>query len=40
MREGIRVQCPKCQFEAPEDSIFCGGCGTQLTISCSNCGST
>ena len=31
------MQCPKCQFENPEDSTFCGDCGSPLEISCPNC---
>jgi TolB-like protein/Flp pilus assembly protein TadD/tRNA A-37 threonylcarbamoyl transferase component Bud32 len=24
------TKCPKCQFENPDDTLFCGKCGTQL----------
>jgi ribosomal protein L40E len=34
------MQCPKCQFENPKDSAFCGDCGALLEVSCPNCGST
>jgi class 3 adenylate cyclase len=34
------MQCPKCQFENPEDSLFCGSCGAAIEVSCPNCGST
>jgi len=34
------MQCPKCQFENPEGSLFCGDCGSALEVSCPNCGST
>jgi len=35
------MQCPKCQFENPEDSMFCGGCGSslELEVICPHCGS-
>jgi class 3 adenylate cyclase/tetratricopeptide (TPR) repeat protein len=32
------MQCPKCQFENPEGSAFCGDCGTPLKLSCPSCG--
>jgi len=38
--EGTKVQCPKCQFENPEDFVFCGDFGPPLEMSCPNCGST
>ncbi len=34
------MQCPNCQFENPEDSLFCGKCGTGLEVSCPKCGLT
>jgi class 3 adenylate cyclase/tetratricopeptide (TPR) repeat protein len=34
------MQCPKCQFENPEESSFCGDCGAAFEVSCPNCGST
>jgi len=35
------MKCPKCQFENPEDSMFCGECGSslELEVVCPNCGS-
>lgn len=35
------MKCPKCQFDNPEDSVFCGACGSSLEIEviCPNCGS-
>ncbi len=35
------MKCPKCQFENPEDSMFCGGCGLslELEVICPHCGS-
>ena len=32
------MKCPKCQFENPEDSLFCGECGSSLEVTCPNCG--
>ena len=32
------MECPKCQFENPVDSAFCGDCGAALEVSCPNCG--
>jgi hypothetical protein len=35
------MKCPKCQFENPENSKFCGECGSSLVreVICPNCGS-
>jgi class 3 adenylate cyclase len=35
------MKCPKCQFENPDDSVFCGECGSslELEVICPNCGS-
>jgi class 3 adenylate cyclase len=35
------MKCPKCQFDNPADSMFCGACGSSLEIEviCPNCGS-
>jgi class 3 adenylate cyclase len=35
----MKMKCPKCQFENPEGSAFCGDCGAALEVSCPNCGS-
>jgi class 3 adenylate cyclase/tetratricopeptide (TPR) repeat protein len=32
------MQCPKCQFENPEGSKFCGGCGQIIDLRCQECG--
>ncbi|MFC1885616.1 adenylate/guanylate cyclase domain-containing protein [Thermodesulfobacteriota bacterium] len=34
------MKCPKCEFENPDNSLFCGDCGAPLEISCPNCGSS
>ena len=26
----MSVKCPKCQHENPDDTLFCGKCGTQF----------
>ncbi|MCK4264616.1 MAG: zinc ribbon domain-containing protein, partial [Candidatus Aminicenantes bacterium] len=26
------MKCPKCHFENPDDTRFCGKCGTQLPL--------
>jgi class 3 adenylate cyclase len=36
---GTDMQCPKCQFENLDDSVFCGDCGAPLLVSCPSCGS-
>ena len=35
------MKCPKCQTENPENSVFCGGCGSslELEVICPQCGS-
>ena len=32
------MECPRCQFENPDDNRFCEGCGASLDKSCSSCG--
>jgi len=32
------MKCPKCQFENPEGSKFCGGCGHKFDLTCLECG--
>jgi predicted ATPase/class 3 adenylate cyclase len=36
--EGIKMKCPKCQFENPEGVNFCVECGGKLEIICPKCG--
>ncbi len=31
------MKCPSCQFENPEDMIFCGECGAKIEIICPEC---
>jgi serine/threonine-protein kinase len=26
----VAARCPKCQFENPDDTVFCGKCGTKF----------
>jgi class 3 adenylate cyclase/tetratricopeptide (TPR) repeat protein len=35
--EGIKLKCPKCQFENPEDSKFCFECGHKFELRCPHC---
>ena len=34
------MQCPKCQFENPEGTKFCGECGVKLEKTCPKCNSS
>jgi class 3 adenylate cyclase/tetratricopeptide (TPR) repeat protein len=36
--EGTKMKCPKCQFENPEGSKFCGGCRQKFDLTCPECG--
>ncbi|MGD9056133.1 MAG: zinc ribbon domain-containing protein [Desulfobacterales bacterium] len=36
--EGTKMKCPKCQFDNPEGSKFCGGCGQKFYLTCPECG--
>jgi len=36
---GTNMQCPKCQFENPTGTNFCGECGDKLERLCSGCNS-
>jgi class 3 adenylate cyclase/ribosomal protein L40E len=35
--EGIQMECPKCQFENPEEMQYCGKCGEKLVNICPKC---
>jgi class 3 adenylate cyclase/tetratricopeptide (TPR) repeat protein len=35
--EGIKMQCPKCQFDNADGMNFCGKCGTKLERFCPQC---
>ncbi len=28
----MTIECPKCQFDNPNDTAFCGKCGTNFDI--------
>jgi class 3 adenylate cyclase/tetratricopeptide (TPR) repeat protein len=32
------MKCPKCQFDNPDGSKFCGGCGEKFDLTCPECG--
>src|SRR5271157_2305847 len=34
------MKCGKCHFENPAGVKFCGGCGTELTLTCPRCSAT
>ena len=34
------LDCPRCQFDNPDDNRFCEGCGAPLDKTCSACGQT
>jgi class 3 adenylate cyclase/tetratricopeptide (TPR) repeat protein len=36
--EGIKMKCPKCQFENPDTVNFCVECGSKLEKICPECG--
>jgi hypothetical protein len=36
---GIKMECPKCQFENPAGANYCVECGGKLEIICPDCGS-
>jgi class 3 adenylate cyclase/tetratricopeptide (TPR) repeat protein len=35
--EGTKMQCPKCQFENPNDAQFCIECGNPIEFHCPQC---
>jgi class 3 adenylate cyclase/tetratricopeptide (TPR) repeat protein len=35
--EGAKMQCPKCQFENPDDAQFCIECGNPIEFHCPQC---
>jgi predicted ATPase/class 3 adenylate cyclase len=36
--EGLKMNCPECQFENREGAKFCGKCGYKFEITCPECG--
>jgi len=37
---GIKMECPKCQFENREGAKFCSECGHKFELTCPECGVT
>jgi class 3 adenylate cyclase/tetratricopeptide (TPR) repeat protein len=37
MMEGIKMKCPNCQFDNPDDKKFCRECGAKLLLACPQC---
>jgi class 3 adenylate cyclase/tetratricopeptide (TPR) repeat protein len=35
--EGIKMKCPKCQFDNPDDKKYCRECGAKLLLACPQC---
>ena len=34
----MRVRCPQCERESPDEARFCSHCGAQLVVTCVACG--
>jgi len=34
----VALDCPRCQFDNPDDNRFCEGCGSPLDKTCGSCG--
>jgi ribosomal protein L40E len=34
----MKMKCPQCQFENPDEMQFCGKCGAKREIICPKCG--
>ena len=34
----IKMQCPECKFQNPDDMQFCGKCGSKIALICPGCG--
>jgi predicted amidophosphoribosyltransferase len=36
--KGIKMKCPKCQTDNPEEADFCIECGNPIEFFCPKCG--